>query len=90
MGRYNTLRMWSQALIMLGIISMVASGFGVLAWAIGVTGFWPTLGVIFLGAPFVLFLASWPIAVGQLMRAIAGIGDYVDVLTPERPGAGLS
>jgi hypothetical protein len=62
----------------------------VLAWAIEVDGFWPTLGVIFLGGPFVVFLASWPLAIGQLMRAIAGIGDSVDLLTPDRPGAGLT
>jgi hypothetical protein len=90
MGRYNTLRIWSQTLIMIGIISMALAGFGVLAWAIEVDGFWPTLGVVLLGGPFVVFLASWPLAIGQLMRAIAGIGDSVDVLTPDRPGAGLS
>jgi hypothetical protein len=89
MGRYNTLRIWSQVLIMLGIFSVVFAGFGVIAWAIEVEGFWQTLGVIFLGTPFVLFLASWPIALGQLMRAIAGIGETVDVLAPNQSGAGL-
>jgi hypothetical protein len=89
MGRYNTLRTWSQVLIMLGVVSMVFAGFGVIAWAIEVEGFWQTLGVIFFGAPFALFLASWPIAMGEVMRAIAGIGESVDVLGPSRPGADL-
>jgi hypothetical protein len=78
MGRYNTLRMWAQFLIIFGFCSLVVAGFGVVSWAIEVDGFWATIGVIFLGAPFVLFLASWPIALGELMRAVAGIGEAVD------------
>lgn len=80
MGRYNTLRTWAQFLIMLGVFSLVLASFGVVAWAIEVEGFWSTAAVIFLGAPFALFLASWPIALGQMMRAIAGIGDAVDAV----------
>jgi hypothetical protein len=39
------------------------------------------MGVIFLGAPIVLLLASWPIALGQALGAIADIGDSVAVET---------
>ena len=79
MGRYNTLRSWAQFLIVFGFLSLILAGFGVVAWAIDVEGFWATVGVIFLGAPLVLFLASWPIAVGEMMRAVADIGDQVDI-----------
>jgi hypothetical protein len=87
MGRYNTLRAWAQFLIVLGIGSLILAGFGVIAWAVEVEGFWATLGVICLGAPLVLFLASWPMALGQMMRAMADIGDAVDVTG--KSGAGL-
>jgi len=89
MGRYNTLRSWAQFLIVFGFLSLVLAGIGVIAWAVDVDGFWATVGVIFLGAPLVLFLASWPIAVGELMRAIADIGDKVDISDGGRSGAGL-
>jgi hypothetical protein len=78
MGRYKSLRMWAQFLIFFGFISLFVAGFGVISWAIEVDGVWATLGVIFLGAPVVLFLASWPIALGELMRAVAGIGEAID------------
>jgi hypothetical protein len=84
MGRYKTLRLWAQFLIFFGFVALFVAGFGVVAWAIEVDGFWATLAVIFLGAPFALFLASWPIALGELMRAVAGIGDTIDA----RPMAG--
>ncbi len=89
MSRYNTLRVWAQFLIVLGVGSLVIAGFGVIAWAVEVEGFWQTIGVISLGAPFALFLASWPMALGQMMRAIAGIGDAVDVMDTGKSGAGF-
>jgi hypothetical protein len=77
MSRYKTLRTWSLFLIAMGVVGMVSAGIGVVSWAISVEGFWETLGVIFLGAPFVLLLAAWPIALGQALRALADIGDAV-------------
>jgi hypothetical protein len=75
MSRYKTLRTWSAFLIALGILSTVAAAFGVVAWAVAVEGFWETLAAVFIGAPFVLLLAAWPVALGQAMRALADIGD---------------
>ena len=51
--------------------------FGVVVRAYEVTGFWPTVGVIFIGAPVAPFVASWGIALGQALAAIADIGDAV-------------
>ena len=81
-SRYNTLRTWSAFLFALGIVSLVFTAFGVIGWAIAVDGFWETMAVIFIGAPVVLFLATWPIALAQSMRALADIGDAV---APEVP-----
>jgi hypothetical protein len=77
MSRYKTLRTWSLVLIVIGAISIVSATFGVVSWAISVEGFWETVAVIMFGAPIALLLATWPIALGQALRAIADIGDAV-------------
>lgn len=77
MSRYKILRTWALFLVALGVISAVAAAFGVISWAIAVDGFWETLAVITFGAPIVMLLAMWPIALGQALRAIADIGDAV-------------
>jgi hypothetical protein len=84
MSRYKTLRTWSLFLIALGVVSIVSATFGVISWAIAVEGFWETAAVILFGAPIVLLLAAWPIALGQALRAIADIGDSVtfDSMSP--------
>nr|MCU0261391.1 hypothetical protein [Ilumatobacteraceae bacterium] len=61
----------------LGIFSIVSAVFGAVSLIIAVEGFWNTVGMIFIGAPIVLMLSSWPLALGQAMNAIADIGDEV-------------
>jgi hypothetical protein len=75
MTRYGTLRSWAVFMTILGVLSLVSAAFGTVAWAFEVEGFWQTLGVICIGAPIALLLASWPIALAQMMRAIADVGD---------------
>ena len=75
MSRYKTLRTWSLVLTVIGAISIVSATFGVVSWAIAVEGFWDTVAVVMFGAPIALLLATWPIALGQALRAIADIGD---------------
>lgn len=75
MSRYKTLRTWSLFLMVLGIISTISAAVGTMSWAIAVDGFWDTMAVILFGAPIVLLLAAWPIALGQALRALADIGD---------------
>jgi hypothetical protein len=77
MSRYKILRTWSMLLMLLGVVSVASVTVGVISWAIAVEGFWSTLGVILLGAPLAVLLATWPIALAQMMRAIADIGDAV-------------
>jgi hypothetical protein len=77
MSRYKTLRTWSLVLITVGAFSVVSATIGVVAWAISVEGFWETLAVALFGAPIAVVLATWPIALGQALRAIADIGDAV-------------
>ena len=79
MSDYKTLRTWAMFLMVIGVVSVISAGFGVISLAIAVEGFWNTIGVIFLGAPIALLLASWPFAMGQALRALADIGDRVVV-----------
>lgn len=77
MSRYGTLRNWALFLKVFGVLSVISAGFGTVALAFEAQGFWNTMGVILLGIPLALLLASWPIALGQAMTAIADIGDEV-------------
>jgi hypothetical protein len=83
MSRYKTLRTWAMFLMVIGVVSVISAAIGVFSLAIAVDGFWDTMGVILLGAPIALLLASWPFAVGQALRALADIGDTV---APQGPG----
>jgi hypothetical protein len=77
MTNYGTLRSWAVFLKVLGFFSIISALIGAISLTIAVDGFWNTLGMAFIGAPIVLMLASWPLALGQAMRAIADIGDSV-------------
>ena len=77
MSNYKTLRTWSLVLIIVGIFQCAAAVVGSVAWFFALDEFWERLGVVLVGAPFVLLLATWPIALAQAMRALADIGDSV-------------
>jgi hypothetical protein len=77
MSQYKTLRTWAVVLTIVGLVSVVSATVGVVAWAIAVEGTLDTLGVILIGGPLAILFATWPIALGQAMRAIANLGDSV-------------
>jgi hypothetical protein len=77
MTHYGTLRVWAALLSFVGVLGMIAALVGTIVWAIEVDGFWQTLGVLLIGGPVSIFLATLPIALGQAMRAIADVGDTV-------------
>ena len=56
---------------------MLAAVVGTIIWAIEVEGVWETLGVVLIGAPVAIFLATVPIALAQALRALADVGDTV-------------
>jgi hypothetical protein len=74
---YSMLRTWSVILYVLGFLSMVVTGVGIVAWAIDVAGVLRTVAVLTIGAPIVMLMATSPLAIGQALRAIADIGDRV-------------
>jgi len=77
MTQYGTLRMWAVFLTILGTLGVILAAAGTLIWAIEVDGFWRTLGVLLLGGPVSIFLATLPIALAQALRALADVGDTV-------------
>ena len=77
MTHYGTLRVWAALLTFVGVLAMIAAFIGAIVWAFEVEGFWQTIGVLLIGVPVAVFLATLPIALAQAMRAIADVGDTV-------------
>jgi asparagine N-glycosylation enzyme membrane subunit Stt3 len=77
MTNYGTLRVWAAVLTLVGVLSVILAAAGTVVWAIEVDGFWQTIGVVLIGGPVALFLATLPIAVAQALRALADVGDVV-------------
>jgi hypothetical protein len=77
MTQYGTLRLWSAFLVLVGVIGLIAAAVGTIIWAFEVDGFWQTLGVLLIGGPVTIFLATLPIALAQALRALADVGDTV-------------
>ena len=77
MTHYGTLRAWAFIATLVGVFGMIAAAIGSIVWAFEVEGFWQTLGVLLVGLPVAVFIATIPIALGQAMRAIADVGDTV-------------
>jgi len=78
MTQYGTLRMWAAFLTFFGVLSVFAATVGTVIWAIEADGLWQTLGVILVGGPVSVFLATVPIALAQALRALADVGDTVN------------
>ena len=77
MTQYGTLRMWAVFLTLIGTLGVLLAGIGTVIWAIEVEGFWQTIGVLLIGGPVAIFLATLPIALAQALRALADVGDTV-------------
>jgi uncharacterized membrane protein YccF (DUF307 family) len=77
MTHYGTLRAWAFVATLVGVLGMIAAAIGSVVWAFEVEGFWQTLGVLLVGLPVAIFIATIPIALAQAMRAIADVGDTV-------------
>jgi hypothetical protein len=77
MTQYGTLRVWALVLTILGTLSVIMAAVGTVIWAVEVDGFWQTIGVLLVGGPITIFLATLPIALAQALRALADVGDTV-------------
>ena len=77
MTHYGTLRFWARVLTIMGMLGVIMAAIGTIIWAFEVEGFWQTLGVLLIGGPIAIFLATLPIALAQALRALADVGDTV-------------
>ena len=77
MTNYGTLRAWALIATLVGVFGMILAGIGAIVWAFEVDGFWQTIGVLLIGLPVAIFIATLPIALAQALRAIADVGDTV-------------
>lgn len=77
MTHYGTLRAWAFIATLVGVFGMILAGFGAIVWAFEVDGSWQTIGVLLIGLPVAVFIATLPIALAQALRAIADVGDTV-------------
>jgi len=77
MTQYGTLRAWAFIATLVGVFGMIAATIGAVVWAFEVDGFWQTIGVLLIGLPVAVFIATLPIALAQALRAIADVGDTV-------------
>ena len=73
---YGTLRLWSNVLNAVGIAGVIFVSIGVILAAIGATSFWQLLAILLIGGPLAALFASWPIALGQALEALADVAEY--------------
>ncbi|HET7271847.1 MAG TPA: hypothetical protein VFI90_12255 [Rubrobacter sp.] len=73
---YGALRLWSTVLVVIGIAGVIFVVIGVIFAMITANSFWQVLAILLIGGPLAALFASWPIALGQGLRAMADVADY--------------
>jgi hypothetical protein len=76
-GNYGALRLWATVLVVIGVAGVIFVGIGVIFAMIDAPTFGQALIFLLIGAPLALLFASWPIALGQGLRALADVAEYV-------------
>ena len=74
---YGALRLWATVLIFVGVFGVVFVVIGTIFAVIQAETLAQGLAVLLIGGPLVALFASWPIALGQGLRAIADVAEYV-------------
>ena len=74
---YGALRLWSTVLIVVGGVGVVLVVIGMILAMIQARTFGQALVILLIAAPLAALFASWPIALGQGLRALADVAEYV-------------
>ena len=74
---YAALRLWSTVLIVIGIVGVIFVVIGTIVAMIEAVTFLQALAILLIGGPLAALFASWPIALGQGLRALADVAEYV-------------
>ena len=77
MGKeYGALRVWSTVLIGIGIAGVIMVTIGTVVAMFQAYTFWQAVAIFLIGGPLAALFASWPIALGQGLRALADVAEY--------------
>jgi Na+-transporting NADH:ubiquinone oxidoreductase subunit NqrB len=74
---YGALRLWSKVLMFVGILGVIFVVIGTIFAVFAAPSFWHGITYLLIGAPLAVLFASWPIALGQGLRALADVAEYV-------------
>lgn len=74
---YGALRLWSTVLIAVGIVGVVLVVIGTIVAMVEAVTFGQALAILLIGGPLAALFASWPVALGQGLRALADVAEYV-------------
>jgi hypothetical protein len=74
---YGALRLWATVLIIVGVVGVMFVGIGTIVAMIQAVTFAQGLAILLIGGPLAALFASWPIALGQGLRALADVAEYV-------------
>jgi hypothetical protein len=74
---YGALRLWATVLIFVGVFGVMFAVIRTNFAVIQAETFAQGLATLMIGGPLVALFASWPIALGQGLRATADVAEYV-------------
>ena len=74
---YGALRLWSTVLIIVGVVGVVLVVIGMILAMIQARTFGQALVILLIAAPLAALFASRPIALGQGLRALADVAEYI-------------
>ena len=74
---YAALRLWATILIVIGIVGVILVVIGTVFAMIEAVSFLQALAILLIGGPLAALFASWPIALGQGLRALADVAEYI-------------
>jgi hypothetical protein len=73
---YGALRLWSTVLVIVGVAGVIFVVMGTIFAIFAAPSFWQGVAFLFIGGPLAVLFASWPIALGQDLRALADVAEY--------------
>ena len=76
-SEYGALRLWSTVLTIIGVLSVLSVLTGVIIAVFNAPSFADAMVILFIVGPFGALFATWPIALGQGLKAIADVAEYV-------------
>ena len=73
---YGALRLWSTVLVIVGVAGVIFVVIGTIFAIFAAPSFWQAVAFLLIGGPLAVLFASWPIALGQGLRALADVAEY--------------